>query len=187
MNKLAIDGGKPTRNLMLPYSRQTIDAVDRLAVDEVLSGNWLTTGPKVDEFEAMLSEYTGAPYCSAVSSGTAALHLALLSAGIGPGDEVIVPAISFVASANCVLYVGATPVFADLEADTLNIDPNNIREKITGKTKAIIVVDFAGHPCPHHELRLIADEFELIVIEDAAHSLGADEQDLRRLRLCNYI
>ena len=174
MNKLAIDGGSPTRSLMLPYSRQTIDAADRLAVDEVLNSNWLTTGPKVEEFETKLSQYTGSPYCSAVSSGTAALHLALLSAGIGPGDEVIVPAISFVASANCVLYVGATPIFADLEIDTLNVNSKSIREKISKKTKAIIIVDFAGHPCEHREIRLLADEFDLLVIEDAAHSLGAE-------------
>ena len=173
-NKLAIDGGVPTRGVMLPYSRQTLDAADRLAVDDVLSSDWLTTGPKVEEFEAVVSQYTGSPYCSAVSSGTAALHLALLSAGVGPGDEVIVPAISFVASANCVLYVGATPIFADLEPETLNINPKSIREKISKKTKAIVVVDFAGHPCDHHEIRLIADEYDLIVIEDAAHSLGAE-------------
>lgn len=173
MPKLAIDGGSPARATMLPYARQSIDDDDRLAVDAVLKSNWLTTGPKVKEFEAAVAHYTGATECVAVNTGTAALHAAVWAAGIGPGDEVIVPAISFVASANCVLYVGATPVFADLSPDTLNIDPEDVRRKLTPRTKAIVAVDFAGHPCDHDALRAIADEHGLTMIADAAHSLGA--------------
>lgn len=173
MTKLAIDGGTPVRTTMLPYARQSIDADDRRVVDEVLKSNWLTTGPKVKEFEEAVANYTGATECVAVNTGTAALHAAVWAAGIGPGDEVIVPAISFVASANCVLYVGATPVFADLSPDTLNLDPEDVRRKLTPRTKALVAVDFAGHPCDHDALRAIADEHGLIIIGDAAHSLGA--------------
>lgn len=173
MTKLAIDGGTPVRSAMLPYARQSIDDDDILAVDAVLKSNWLTTGPKVVEFEGVVARYTGATEAVAVNTGTAALHAAMWAARIGPGDEVIVPAISFVASANCVLYVGATPVFADLSPDTLNIDPEDVLRKLTPRTKAILVVDFAGHPCDHDALRAIADQRGLIVIEDAAHSLGA--------------
>lgn len=173
MTKLAIDGGIPVRATMLPYARQSIDDDDRVVVDAVLKSNWLTTGPKVKEFEAAITDYTGATEAVAVNTGTAALHAAVWAAGIGPGDEVVVPAISFVASANCVLYVGATPVFADLSPDTLNIDPEGVRRKLTSRTKAIVAVDFAGHPCDHDALRAIADEHGLIIIGDAAHSLGA--------------
>ena len=114
MSKLALEGGTPVRASMLPYARQCIDDDDRLAVDSVLRSNWLTTGPMVKVFEEAVTQYTGAGEGVAVNTGTAALHAAMWAAGVGPGDEVIVPAISFVASANCVLYVGATPVFADL-------------------------------------------------------------------------
>lgn len=130
-------------------------------------------GPKVKEFEEAVARYTGAAECVAVNTGTAALHAAVWAAGIGPGDEVIVPAISFVASANCVLYVGATPVFADISPDTLNLDPEDVKRKLTSRTKGILAVDFAGHPCDHDALRAIADEHGLIIIADAAHSLGA--------------
>jgi UDP-4-amino-4,6-dideoxy-N-acetyl-beta-L-altrosamine transaminase len=158
---------------MLPYARQWIDDDDRRAVESVLKSNWLTTGPKVKEFEEAVTRYTGAIEGVAVNTGTAALHAALWVAGIGPGDEVVVPAISFVASANCALYVGATPVFADLSPDTLNLDPEDVVRKLTSRTKAIVAVDFAGHPCDHDELRTIADQYRLIIVEDAAHSLGA--------------
>jgi len=176
MSKLALEGGTPVRATMLPYARQSIDDDDRLAVDSVLRSNWLTTGPMVKEFEEAVTQYTGAVEGVAVNTGTAALHAAMWAAGVGPGDEVIVPTISFVASANCVLYVGATPVFADLSPDTLNLDPDDVQRKLTSRTKAIVVVDFAGHPCDHDALRSIADQYGLIIIEDAAHSLGATYQ-----------
>jgi UDP-4-amino-4,6-dideoxy-N-acetyl-beta-L-altrosamine transaminase len=158
---------------MLPYARQTIDDADRKAVDDVLKGDWLTTGPAVASFETALCQYTGASHAVAMNSGTAALHAATSVLGIAPGDEVIVPAISFVASANCVLYQRGTPVFADVSKDTLNIDPIDVERKITAKTKAIVAVDFTGHPCDHDALRDIARKSGVRIISDAAHSLGA--------------
>lgn len=171
--KLAIDGGTPVRATCLPYGRHCIDEADRNAVDAVLRGDWLTTGPMVSKFENLVKDYTSVEEAIAVNTGTAALHSAMWAAGVGEGDEVIVPAISFVASANCVLYQGAKPVFADLSPDTLNIDPLDIERKITPRTKAILMVDFAGHPCAHDEIREIAERNNLITIDDAAHSLGA--------------
>jgi perosamine synthetase len=173
MEKLAIEGGKPVRATMLPYARQWIDEDDRRAVDAVLRSDWLTTGPMVKTFESAVASYTGARDGVAVNTGTAALHAAVWALGIGPGDEVIVPAISFVASANCVLYAGAKPIFADLSHDTLNIDPADVERKLTPRTKAIVAVDFAGHPCDHDALRAVADKHHLKVIQDAAHALGA--------------
>jgi perosamine synthetase len=163
----------PIRATMLPYGRQTIDEDDRRAVDGVLRGDWLTTGPAVAAFEAVLCQATGARQAVAMNSGTAALHAATAAIDIQPDDEVIVPAISFVASANCVLYQRGKPVFADLSKDTLNIDPDDIVRKITRKTKAIVAVDFTGHPCDHDRLREIAAAHNLKIISDAAHSLGA--------------
>jgi UDP-4-amino-4,6-dideoxy-N-acetyl-beta-L-altrosamine transaminase len=158
---------------MLPYGKQTIDEDDRRAVENVLRGNWLTTGPAVSSFEAVLCQTTGARQAVAMSSGTAALHAATTAIDIQPDDEVIVPAISFVASANCILYRHGRPVFADICKDTMNIDPADVARKITKRTKAIVAVDFAGHPCDHDELRGIAAAHNLRVISDAAHSLGA--------------
>jgi perosamine synthetase len=172
-SKLAIEGGVPVRPVFLPYARQTVDDDDRRAVENVLKGDWLTTGPAVSSFELALCDYTGAAEAVAVNSGTAALHTAVFAVGIGPGDEVIIPAITFVASANCVLYQGGTPVFADLSRDTMNIDPAAAERLITPKTKAIVAVDFAGHPCDHDALRALADRHQLRIISDAAHSLGA--------------
>lgn len=173
MNKLAIEGGHPVRQTLLKYSTQHIDDDDRKAVDDVLRGDWLTTGPHVKRFEAALTEFTGAANAIAVNTGTAALHCAISAAGIGPTDEVIVPAISFVASANCVLYQNATPVFADVSPDTLNIDPSDAERKITARTRAIVCVDFTGHPCEHDALRELALRYNLKVINDAAHAIGA--------------
>jgi perosamine synthetase len=173
MNELAIDGGTPVRTEFLKYSTQHLDEDDRKAVEEVLLGDWLTTGPYVKGFEAALAEYTGSKNVVAVNTGTAALHCATNAAGFGPGDEVIVPTISFVASANCVLYQGARPVFADVSPDTLNIDPADIEKKITSRTRGIVCVDFTGHPCDHDAIRELAAKHQLIVIDDAAHAIGA--------------
>lgn len=174
MNRLAIDGGKPIRKTYLPYGRQWIDDDDIQAVVDVLKSDWITTGAKVGEFEEKFAEYVGAKYAVAVSSGTAALHAAVFAAGIGPGDEVVTTPLSFAATSNCVLYQGGTPVFADIQKDTLNINPKEILKKINNKTKAIIPVDFAGQPCDYDEILKIAKEHNLIVIEDAAHALGAE-------------
>lgn len=159
---------------MIPYGRQWIEEDDIQAVIEVLKSDYLTTGPKVQEFEKTVAEYAGAKYAVAVSNGTAALHVACFAAGIKSGDEVITTPITFAASSNCVLYCGGKPVFADIEADTYNIDPNDIARKITNKTKAIIPVHFAGQPCNMDRINEIAKQYNLIVIEDAAHALGAD-------------
>lgn len=161
-------------NLYIPYGKQTIDDDDIKAVAEVLKSDFITTGPKVEEFERKVADYVGAKYAVAISNGTSALHAACFAAGIGEGDEVITTPITFAASANCALYCGAKPVFADIDKESYNISPADIKEKITDKTKAIIAVHFTGQPCEMDEIHKIAKENNLIVIEDAAHALGAD-------------
>lgn len=160
--------------MYIPYGRQTVDEEDIQAVVEVLRSDYLTTGPAIAEFEQKVAEQVGAKYAVAIANGTAALHAACFAAGIQQGDEVITTPITFAASANCVLYCGGTPVFADVKMDTYNIDPEDIRRKITDKTKAILVVHFTGQPCEMDEIHSIAREHHLMVIEDAAHALGAD-------------
>lgn len=162
------------RDDFLPYGRQWIDEEDIQAVIDVLKSDYLTTGPAIKEFEDKLKTVTGAEYVVAVSNGTAALHAACFAAGIGEGDEVITTPMTFAATANAVLYCGGTPVFADINPETYNIDPEDIRRKITPKTKAIIPVHFTGQPCNMNEIMQIAKEHNLIVIEDAAHALGAE-------------
>lgn len=172
MERLAIEGGYPVRGGKIYYGRQWIGEDDIRAVEEVLRSDYITCGPKVDEFEQELARYTGAKYAVAVSNGTAALHCACLAAGIGPGDEVITTPLTFAASANCALYCGARPVFADVDPHTYNIDPASVRAHITNKTKAIVAVDFTGQAVRHEELRAICDEFGLVFIEDAAHAIA---------------
>ena len=173
MEKLAIKGGFPVRSGKIYYGRQWIDDADVKAVCDTLRSDFITCGPKVLELEKNLCDYTGAKYAVAVSNGTAALHLACLAAGIGPGDEVITTPITFAASANCALYCGAKPVFADINSETYNIDPASIREKITEHTKAIVAVDFTGQAVEVEAIRKICDEYHLVFIEDAAHSIGS--------------
>lgn len=172
MEKLAINGGYPVRGSKIYYGRQWIDEDDIVAVAETLRSDFITCGPKVDEFESELAAYTTAKYAVAVSNGTAALHCACMAAGIGPGDEVITTPLTFAASANCALYCGATPVFADIDPDTYNIDPESIRAHITPKTKAIVAVDFTGQAVKHREIRALCDEYHLVFIEDAAHAIA---------------
>jgi UDP-4-amino-4,6-dideoxy-N-acetyl-beta-L-altrosamine transaminase len=169
----------------IPYSTQLIDSKDIESVAKVLSSVWLTQGPKVAEFERRLASYCGAKYAVSVSSGTAALHIACLSAKIKSGDEVITSAITFAASANCVLYCGAKPVFADVEEDCANIDPHEIEKNITKKTKVLIPVHFAGHPCDLKEINRLRKRYGLVVIEDATHALGASYQG-SRIGSCKY-
>ena len=157
----------------IPYGKQGIDEEDIEAVVDVLRSDWLTTGPKVPEFEQAVADYVSAKYAVAVSSGTAALHAAMCAIGVGPGDEVILPPMTFVATANCVVFQGATPVFADVDADTLLINPAEVESKITERTKAIIAVDYAGQPCDYNALRDIAERHGLVLIADACHSIGA--------------
>ena len=172
MEQLAIFGGTPVRTSKIYYGRQCIDQDDVNAVVETLTSPLITCGPKVDALEHKLCEITGAKYAVVVSNGTAALHLAAMAAGIGPGDEVIVSSITFAASANCVLYCGGTPVFADINPGTYNIDPASVRKLITPRTKAVVAVDFTGQAVELDELRTICKEHNLILIEDAAHSIG---------------
>lgn len=157
---------------MLPYGKQTIEQDDIEAVVEALNSDWLTTGPKVAEFESAMAENCSTRFAVAVNSGTAALHAAMFAAGIAPGDEVIVPSISFVATANAAVYLGAKPVFADIDPDSLLIDCEDVRRKITSKTKAIVAMDYAGQPCDYGTLREIASQHGLKLIADACHSLG---------------
>ena len=172
MNRIAPD---PVRSTLLPYGRQTVDEDDIAAVAEVLRSDWLTTGPKVEEFERAFATFTGSAFAVAVSSGTAALHAAMAALGIVPGDEVIVPAITFVASANGVVYQGGTPVFADVDPRTLLVDPADVERKITPRTRAIIAVDYAGQPCDYAALRALAARHGLALVADACHALGGAE------------
>jgi len=168
-----------------PYNRQNINDDDINAVSYVLKSQFLTTGPKVDEFENNVMKKTGIIYNVACSSGTAALHLSLLSLGIGPGDEVIVPSISFVATANAVEYVGATPIFADVDPDTLLIDIESVNSKITKKTKAIIPVDMCGQK-PDYQLLKMLDK-DIYIIADAAHNfMGHDLESMKYIDIVCY-
>ncbi|WP_371362944.1 UDP-4-amino-4-deoxy-L-arabinose--oxoglutarate aminotransferase [Sporomusa rhizae] len=162
------------RESYLPYGKQWIDNDDIKAVVDVLKSDYLTTGPNIAEFEKAFAQYVDAKFAVAICNGTAALHAACYAAGIQADDEVITTPITFAASANAVLYCGGTPVFADINAATYNIDPSEIRKKITSKTKAIIPVHFTGQPCDMDGIGRIAKEYNLIVIEDAAHAVGAD-------------
>lgn len=172
MDELAINGGTPVRNKKIFYGHQYIDHNDVKAVVHVLESDFLTCGPKIQELEKHLCSLTGAKYAVAVSNGTAALHGACCAAGIDRGDEVITTPMTFAASANCALYCGARPVFADIHPDTYNIDPKDIKRKITDKTKAVVAVDFTGQAVQLDEIRAICRDNNLILIEDGAHSIG---------------
>lgn len=173
LEKLAIDGGTPVRASKIFYGRQWIDENDIKAVDDVLRSDYITCGPKVDELERTIEKFTGAKHAVVVNSGTSALHCACIAAGVGPDDEVITTPITFAASANCALYCGARPVFADINLETYNIDPDSIEEHITGHTKAVVAVDFTGQVVEADRIREICDKHGLIFIEDAAHSIAS--------------
>jgi perosamine synthetase len=181
LETLAIHGGTPVREKLLPYGRQSLDDADVQAVVEVLKSDWLTTGPKIGEFEERFAAWVGARHAVSFSSGTAALHGAAFAARLGPGDEAITTPMTFCATANCILYQGATPVFADVSPDTLNIDPQEVSQKITSRTKAIIAVDYAGHPAALDELGELAkvQVQRALLIEDACHALGAEYRGKR--------
>jgi perosamine synthetase len=174
--RLAIEGGEPIRRTMLPYARQSIDDSDIDAVAAALRSDWLTTGPRVPAFEQGLTGVTGARHAVAFSSGTAALHGAAAAAGLGPGDEAITTPMTFVATANAVVYMGAEPRFADVDPGTLLIDPERVAAAVTPQTRALLPVDYAGQPADYRALREIADAAPagpLTIIADASHSLGA--------------
>jgi perosamine synthetase len=178
-DRLALDGGRPVRATLLPYSRQAVDEDDVQAVAAALRSDWLTTGPLVGAFERAVAEAAGTAHAVAVSSGTAALHAAVSAAGIGPGDEVVLTPLTFVASANAVLYCGGVPVFADVRPDTLTLDPGAAEARITERTKALLPVDFAGQPCDLDRLGVLARARGLCVIQDSAHSLGGEYRGRR--------
>ena len=172
MEKPAIVGGTPVRETKLFYGHQYIDEADVEAVARVITSDYLTCGPKVTELEKRLCEITGAKYAVACSNGTAALHIAALAAGVSEGDELITTPITFAASANCALYCGAKPVFADINPRTYNIDPESVVNKITERTKAVVAVDFTGQAVELDRLTQICKEKNIVLIEDAAHSIG---------------
>ncbi len=170
--KLAILGGPPVRATLLPYARQTITAEDIAAVGEALASDWITQGPAVARFERALAERAGVGHAVAFSSGTAALHAACWAAGLGPGDEAITTPLTFAATANAVVYQGAKPVFADIDGATLNLDPDAVKRAATGRTRALLPVDYAGLPCEYDRLLPLARDHGWTVIADAAHSFG---------------
>lgn len=161
---------------MLPYGRQSIDDDDIAAVVEALRSDFLTTGPRVADFEAALADATGARFVATVNSGTAALHAAYRAVGVQPDDEVVMPALTFAATANAALYLGARPVFADVDRETGTLDPESVERVITRRTRAIVAVDYAGHPADYDVLRDIATRRGLALVDDAAHSLGATDR-----------
>jgi perosamine synthetase len=184
LETLAIHGGSPVRKRLLPYGRQSLDDADIRAVVEVLKSDWLTTGPKVGEFEERFAAWVCARHAVSFSSGTAALHGAAFAAGLEAGDEAITTPMTFCATANCILYQGATPVFADVSPDTLNLDPKEVSKKVSARTKAIFAVDYAGHPAALDELGQLAETQvpqgrSPLLIEDACHALGAEYRGKR--------
>jgi perosamine synthetase len=179
LEMLAVDGGTPVRQKLLPYGRQSLDDGDIQAVVDVLKSDWLTTGPKIGEFEEKFAAWVGASHAVSFSSGTAALHGAAFAAGLKPGDEAITTPMTFCATSNCVLYQGAKPVLADVSPDTLNLDPQEVSQKISTRTKAIFAVDYAGHPAALEELGKLAKAQGVLLIEDASHALGAEYRGKR--------
>ena len=172
VNKPAAEGGVPVRNTPIYYGHQYIDEADVQAVVDVLRNHDLTCGPKIGELEQKLCEITGAKYAVVCSNGTAALHIACLAAGVSEGDEVITTPITFAASANCALYCGARPVFADIDPETYNIDPDRVKEAVTERTKAVVAVDYTGQSADLDPLLDICRANKLVLIEDGAHVIG---------------
>jgi perosamine synthetase len=176
-NDLAILGGAPVRTAQLPYGRHSIDEDDVAAVTATLRSAFLTTGPEVTAFEDEFAAMTGVEHAVALSSGTAALHAALAALGLGPGDEVIVPVMTFAATANAVLMVGARPVLADVEPSTLLIDPRDAASRVSSRTRAVVAMDYGGQPADYGTLHQLAADHGLTVVADACHSLGANYRD----------
>lgn len=173
-DRLAVEGGTPIRLETLPYGRHSITEQDVQAVVGVLRSDWLTTGPTVGQFEREFANLVGASEAVALSSGTAALHAAMHALRVGKGDEVIVPTLTFAATANCVVYQGATPRFVDVDPGTLLVDPARVEEVVNSRTKAILAVDYAGQPCDYEALREVAEPLGIPVVADACHALGAE-------------
>lgn len=174
---LALAGGRPVRDTLLPYGRHAIDDDDVDAVVRALRSDWLTTGPRVAEFEAAFAGQLGARHAVAVSSGTAALHAAMHAIGVGPGDEVVVPTLTFVATANCAVYEGARPVFCDVDPGTLLAGAEQAAAHVGPHTRAIVAVDYAGQACAYGDLRALARESGARLVADACHALGGSDAD----------
>jgi perosamine synthetase len=185
--KFTVGVGRP-----LTYGRQHLDADDKRAVAEVLAGDWLTQGPAVERFEGALAEYFGTRHAVVCCNGTAALHLAALCLGWGPGDVVLMPAISFLASANCCEYVGAEPFFVDIDPESLTIDVNDVERHVRAlrsqgrRVRAVVGVDFAGHACDWAALRGLADRFDLELVDDACHAMGGRYADDVKVGSCTH-
>ena len=169
---------------MIPYGRQFIDDEDIRAVVETLRSDWLTTGPAVKAFEEAFAEYVGSRYAVAVCNGTAALHAIMNCLEIGPGDEVIVPAMTFAATANAVVYQGGTPVFCDVDPDSLLIDHEHVEALITPRTRAVIAVDYTGQPCNYSKLKNVTEKYRLNLVADGCHALGAEYQERKGRQYC---
>jgi perosamine synthetase len=165
------------KETQIPFYKPWINGQDRKSVFAALKSRWLSGGPIAGDFEKQFSEYVGTKHAVAVNSCTAALHLAMRALNVGPGDEVIVPVLTFAATANAAIFCGAKPVFADIDERTFNISPKDVMEKVTSKTKAIIPVHYGGQPCDMKELAEIADDNKFFIVEDCAHSLGAKYAD----------
>ena len=174
MEKLVLKGGKPVRNSFLPYGQPLIGEEEIEEVSNVIRSGWLSKGPKTKKFEENFKNYIKSNFAVAVNSCTGGMHASLLALGIKHGDEVITSTLTFVATANVIAYVGAKPVLVDIDPITYNMDVNDIRKKITKKTRAVIPVHFAGQPCDMHEIQQIAEEHDLVIVEDAAHAIGAE-------------
>ena len=185
MDKFAIKHGKPIRGKLLPYSHQWIDDKDISAVVKALKNAWITQGPKVNELERRLANYCGVKYAVVFSSGTAALHAAYFVASIKEDDKIITSPITFLSTANAALFLRARPVFVDVERDTGNINPDLVEKAITEKTKAIIPVDYGGHPVDLEKISRVAKKYNLLVIEDACHALGAEYKS-EKIGNCKY-
>lgn len=171
--RLALDGGQPVRKTLLPYARQQISEADVAAVADVLRSDWLTTGPAVRRLEEDLAAFVGSEHAVAVNSGTAALHCLMFAIGVGEGDEVVMPAMTFSSTANVVVHLGGTPVFADVDSDSLLMDPASAQERCTTRTKAVLGVDYAGQPCDYDRLAGVAGGAGALLVADGCHALGA--------------
>ncbi len=173
---LTTDASNSARFSFLAYGRHEVDDDDVDAVVEALRSEWLTTGPRVEEFERLFAARVGAAHAVAVNSGTAALHAAMHALGVGPGDEVIVPALTFVASANCAVYQQATPVFADVDAETLLLDPREVERLVSPRTRAVVAVDYAGQTCDYDAIREAVGEGGINIVADACHAIGGADR-----------
>jgi perosamine synthetase len=176
VDELAIRGGAPVRRTLLPYARQTVEDADVAAVAAALRSDWLTTGPQVPAFEERFARAVGAREAVAVNSGTAALHAAMAALGVSPGDEVIVPAMTFAATANAVVFQGGTPVFVDVEEGTLAIDPDDVARKIGPNTRAVAGVDYAGQPADWDRVRAALGGRRIPLVDDACHAIGGSDR-----------